>query len=262
MIENFLSRIFAQEWELFLIAAVLLLAFAEVGFRCGLRLYAAHDEARKAPIWGIQGAVLGLLGLLLGFSFSMAVNQYDVRRALVVKEANAIGTTYLRASLLPEAHVAPVKDLLRRYVEVRIKYQRLAGDPAKLAEGIRLSADLQAELWKHAAAAAKEAPTNITATFIVSLNETIDTDAERIAEGRARIPSGVWLLAIIVAASGCFTTGYGAGAHGSRTKLSSVFLPLLIIVVIVLIFDLSQPMQGMITVSQQPLIDLQQSIQP
>jgi len=261
MFDDLLARIFAEEWTLFPVIAAVLFALAEAGFRFGLRLHAAHDEARKAQVGGVQGAVLGLLGLLLGFTFAMAVNRYDLRRELVLKEANAIGTTWLRASLLPEAHQAPVRDLLRRYVELLLKYQPLADDPAKFAEAMRMGADLQAELWQHATAAAKEAPTPITGTFIISLNETIDTNAERIAAARARIPGGVWLLVVLVAAAGCFATSYGAGAAGARTKLNSVFLPLLFIVVIVLIFDLSHPRKGMITVSQQPLLDLQQSIQ-
>ncbi len=262
MLNNLLSRFFTHELTLFLSITGLLLACSEAGFRFGLRLFETKDEGRKTQIGGVQGAVLGLLGLLLGFTFAMAVSHYDGRRGLVLKEANAIGTTYLRASLLPEAHVAPVKELLRRYLEARLNYQRLADDPAKLAEGLRLCAGLQAELWTHATAAAKDAPTDITATFIVALNETIDVDAERLAAGRARVPSGVWLLVIIVAACGCFTTSYAAGGEGERSKLGGVFLPLLFIVVIVLVYDISQPRQGMITVSQQPLVDLLQSIQP
>jgi hypothetical protein len=117
--DQLLGSVFQAQWVVFVLPAVLLVGFAELGFRLGLRLYLAKDAARKAEIGGIQGALLGLLGLLLGFTFAMAVGRYQARRDLVVKEANAIGTTFLRASLLPEAHRAPVEDLLRRYVEAR-----------------------------------------------------------------------------------------------------------------------------------------------
>jgi membrane protein YdbS with pleckstrin-like domain len=100
----------------------------------------------------------------------------------------------------------------------------------------------------------------MTATFIETLNQAIDADAERIAAMRAEIPSGVWLLLILVAAFGCITTSYGAGAEGTRSKLGSVFLPLLIAVVIVLIFDISHSRVDLIQVSQQPLVELQQSM--
>jgi hypothetical protein len=260
MIDDFLARIFGSVLSIFILVIVLMLAFAEIGHRFGLRLHAAKDDARKGQIGGIQGAVLGLLGLLLGFTFAMAVERYDTRRALVVQEANAIGTTYLRASLLPDAHQASVKDLLRRYVDVRLQYWPAVDDPTQFAIGKRMIEDLQAQLWNHASEAAKEAPNDITATFIESLNETIDTDAERIAALRAVIPGGVWLLLVIISAFGCATTSYGGGADGARSKLGSVFLPLLITVVIVLIFDISHSRVGLIQLGQQPLDDLQQSM--
>jgi hypothetical protein len=261
MIDDILARLFSSELAVFLVVMFLMLAFAEIGFRLGLRLHFTKDQARKGQIGAIQGAVLGLLGLLLGFTFAMAVQRYDTRRGLVVEEANALGTTYLRASLLPDAHQSPVKDFLRRYVDLRLKYWPLVDDLAKRAEGMRLIGDIQAELWKHATEAAKEAPNDITAIFIESLNEVIDTDAKRIAAMRAGIPTGVWFLLILVAAFGCITTSYGGGAEGARSKLGSVFLPLLIAVVIVLIFDISHPRVGLIQLGQQPLEDLQQSIQ-
>lgn len=260
--DDFLAHLFLNQWVLFVVVGLTLAALAELGFRLGLPVYVAKDEARRSQIGGIQGAVLGLLGLLLGFTFAMAVGRYEARRDLVVKEANAIGTTFLRAALLPEAHTAPVEDLFRRYVEVRLKYQPLADDPAKFAEGARLSADIQRQLWQHAVAASRESPTAIVASFVSALNETIDSEAERIAAMRNRIPGSVWLLLLIVASLGCLTSSYAAGAHGRRTAFSTAVLPLLITVAMTLIFDLANPRQGFIGVSQQPLVDLEQAIQP
>jgi hypothetical protein len=257
--DDILGSIFRNQWFVLGIVGAVLLALAELGFRAGTRLHLTRDEARKAQIGGVQGAVLGLLALLLGFTFAMAVNRYETRRDLVLKEANAIGTTWLRAGLLPEVHRMPVRDLLRRYVDVRLNYEALSSDPAMLAEGIRLSAEIETELWKHAEAAAEQAPTPIVASFIAALNETIDTDAERLAAARNRIPGGVWLLLIVVASFGCFTSSYGSGANGARSGFTSTLLPLLIAVVIALIFDLMHPHQGFINVSQRPLLDLKAS---
>ena len=260
MINDILTRIFGNQLAVFIVVLVAMLAFAEIGYRLGLRLHATNDVARKGQIGGVTGAVLGLLGLLLGFTFAMAVERYDTRRGLVVQEANALGTTYLRASLLPDAHQAPVQDLLRRYVDVRLQYWPLVDDPAQFAAGKQLIDELHTQLWKHGSEAAKEAPNEITASFIESLNETIDIDAKRIAALRASIPGGVWLMLVIIAAFGCATTNYGGGADGARSKLGSVFLPLLITVVIVLIFDISHSRVGLIQVGEQPLDDLQQTI--
>ena len=256
------DRIFNDQWTILVVITTLLLGIAEIGYRLGLRLHKAMDEARRSQIGGVQGAVLGLLGLLLGFTFAMAVGRYETRRDLVVKEANAVGTTWLRAGLLPEAHRATVKELLRGYIEVRLKYEALSRDRAMLAEGLRLSAELQNEIWRHAEAVATESPSPVTVAFITSLNEVIDTDAERVAAGRNQIPTGVWVLVVLVAAFGCFTGSYGSGAHGVRSVFTNLFLPVLIAVVIVLIFDLTHSRQGVIRISQQPLIDLLNSIQP
>jgi hypothetical protein len=252
--------VFGNQWVFAIVIATILLGISEAGYRVGLRLFSAHDEARRSQIGGVQGAVLGLLGLLLGFTFSMAVNRFETRRDLVLTEANAIGTTWLRADLLPEVHRPAVKELLRRFVDVRVEYQRLSDDPARLAEGLRLSAELENDLWRHASAAAGEAPTPITATFINSLNEMIDTDAARQTAGRNDIPAAVWFLLLVVAGSGCLTSAYGSGAQGARSAFTSAFLPLLITVVIVLIFDLMHTHQGIVSIDQQPMLDLQQAM--
>ena len=231
------------------------------GFRAGRRLFVTKDEPRKGQIGGIQGAVLGLLALLLGFTFSMAVGRYENRRDLVLKEANAIGTTYLRASFLPEAQATAVEGLLRSYVDVRLDFYSAGNDSNKIAAAEEETARLQRELWVQTVAAAKEAPSPITATFINALNETIDLDATRLNALRSRVPSAVWLLVLIVAGAGCFASGYGAGASGERTGFSGGMLPVLIAVVITLIADFDRPRQGLISVSQQPLLDLKQSFQ-
>lgn len=248
-------------WIAFSLPLVVMVVFAELGFRLGLRVHRGRTQ-HKETLGGIQGAILGLLGLLLGFTFAMASGRYDLRRELVLKEANAIGTTYLRASLLPAEHVRPVEDLLRRYVDLRLALYPKITDAAAFAEGLAQSAAVQKELWTHATEASREAPTAITATFVNALNDTIDTEAERIAAGRARIPPAVWFLLLIVAAFGCLTTSYVSGEEGSRSLFSSAVLPALIAIVLVLIFDIANPHKGFISISQQPLIDLQQSIAP
>jgi hypothetical protein len=260
VLDHLMSEIFSSAWIVLLFCGAVLIGMTELGYLFGLKLHQAKDAARKEQISSIHGAVLGMLGLLLGFTFAMALDRYDKRRGLVIQEANAIGTTFLRASLLPDEQQEPVKALLRRYVDVRLDYQSQADSPAKHAEGMRLSSEIESELWSHAIRASQAAPNDITATFIESLNETIDTDAERIAAGRSRIPAGVSIILLVVASFGSFTSGYASGAHGARTLLNSLLMPLLITSVIVLIFDLTHPRQGFIGVSQQPLIDLRETM--
>jgi len=249
-----------NEWIFIVVTGLVLLGASELGVRTGFRLHVKHDEARKSQLGGVQGAVLGLLGLLLGFTFAMAVARYDARREMVLKEANAIGTTWLRASLLPGDHPKQVKELLRRYLTVRLEYREYFNDPSKLAKGLRASADIENAIWTHAEAAAKESPTPVVVSFISALNDMIDTDAERIAAGRNHIPHGVWVLVLLVAAFGCYTSAYASGAQGARSNFTSLFLPLLLTIVIGLIFDIDHALQGTIGVSQQPLLELRENI--
>lgn len=252
----FVHLFFANHWTVFPSALLLLVGLAEAGFRSGCNLYRKKDTARKSLIGGVQGAMLGMLGLLLGFTFAMSVARHDARRDLVLAEANAIGTTWLRAGMLPEAYRAPARDLLLDYTEARLKYQPLVDNPALFEEGVRQSADLHRQLWRIAENAAAEAPTAVTVAFINSLNETIDTDAMRLAAMRNTIPDIVWILLVVVAGFGCYISGYGSGAEGARSVFTSVAFPLLVAVVITFIFDIMNARQGLIAISQQPLIDL------
>lgn len=115
---------------------------------------------------------------------------------------------------------------------------------------------LQHVLWAHAVAASREAPTPITATFITALNDTIDLDESRLNAFRSRVPGSVWLLVLVVAGAGCYASGYGAGAIGARTRFANILLPLLIAIVITIIADFDRPRHGLISVSQQPMLDL------
>jgi len=258
--DEILASIFRNQWLVLIIVGLSLLVLTEIGFRAGLRLFIKKDEPRRGQIGTIQGAVLGLLALLLGFTFSMAVARYESRRDLVLQEANAIGTSYLRASFLPEAHARAIEDLLRRYVEARLSFDSAGRNVTELAVAETETSKLQHELWEQTIAATKEAPSPITATFINALNDTIDLDATRLHALRARVPGAVWLLLLIVAGAGCFATGYSAGASSERNVFSDVMLPLLLAVVITIIADFDRPNHGLIGISPQPLLDLKQAL--
>ena len=248
------------ELLLFVLIAVYLLALAEVGFRLGMRLHRTNSvvEARARQFATVQEAVLLLVSLMLGFTFAMALERYNTRRELVIKEANAIGTTFLRASMLPEAHKAPVRAALQRYADLKLRGQRMyGGDSEAIAAGSPAITQIQNELWRHATDAAKIQQNAITQTFIETLNGLIDVDEERLEEGRVGVPGGVWVMLVIVAGFACIVTGFRAGAEGVRTKLANVLLPALITVVIVIILDVAHPLHGTVGISQQALIDVQ-----
>jgi hypothetical protein len=258
MLDQFLSWIFSS-WIVFPILAVVLLALSQFGWRVGL----AHSRARgNKPKDGgsVPAAVLTLLGLLLGFSFAMAVSRHDTRRELVVQEANSIGTTVRRARLLPEPEVANVGRLLREYVALRIEADREANFSQRFESLRKNSADLHDRLWNEAVAAAAKQPTPITASFIVSLNETIDFESTHIAAKRNHVPGAVWLLLLCVAGCGVWLTGWQAGMDRGHPFLARFLFPVLIAVVIALITDIDTPRGGLITLDERPLLELNNSL--
>ena len=262
MIDEFLRRIFFNQWVVFCVVSVLLLALAESGFRFGIIARRKHADGASGHSGTVQGAVLGLLGLLLGFSFAMSVGRYDARRSLVLEEANSIGTTWLRADFLPTPQRDEIKDLLVRYTKLRIANGTNSPKAEKFAEARKEVAVILNTLWAKGSAAAIASPTPLTAGFITSLNETIDLDSKRMGALRNHVPGAVWLLLLVVSGCGAWASGYGSGTGNLRSSFSQFIFPVLISVVITLIVDIDSPRKGIIGISQQPLQELLESIQP
>ena len=258
MLDQFLSRIFSS-WIVFAVLAVVLMALSEFGWRVGLAR--SRTQPEKAKDGGsVPAAVLTLLGLLLGFTFAMAISRHDTRRELVVQEANSIGTTVRRAQLLPEPQAANVSRLLREYVALRIDAHRETQFSQRFATLRKASAGLHERLWNEAVAAAAKQPSPITASFIVSLNETIDFEGTRIAAKRNHVPGAVWLLLLCVAGCGLWLTGWEAGIARGHPFLARFLFPLLIAVVTALITDIDTPRGGLITLDDRPLLELNDSL--
>jgi hypothetical protein len=203
------------------------------------------------------GATLGLLAFILAFTFGLAAARFDTRRQALLDEANAIGTTYLRAGMLPERG-EEVRRLLREYVDVRLE----AVQSGKAAEGMRRSEDIQQKVWTEAETVGQKSPNSIIiGLFVQSLNQMIDLHAVRIQAGlRSRIPSAIWLGLFAVACLSLATMGYHAGLSGTRRSLAILAVAVTFAVVIELIADLDRPQEGVLRVSQQALLDVQRSM--
>jgi hypothetical protein len=234
--------------------ALFLLA-AELGYRAGRR--AAKQDPQVATI---QGALLGLLALLLGFSFAMAQSRYDARRALVVDEANAIGTAYLRTQLLSGPEGPEIAAALRRYVDVRLARLGHRVDEFTLRGSIAETEQRHEYMWARAMKAAQHDPRPAVSLLIAALNEVIDLHGKRLAAFRNHVPASVFLLLYFVAAVAMAVSGYASGLAGRRSLWPTAITAALIAVVIVVTMDLDRPQRGLITVSQQSMIDLRDSM--
>lgn len=209
----------------------------------------------------ILAAILGLLGLLLAFTFSMAAARYDVRRNLVVQESNAIGTAYLRTQMLPEPHRTQISDLLRVYVEVRLEFYDAGVDQVRLELAIDKTEQIQAQLWQETVAVSAIDPRSVPAgLFTESLNEVIDLHAARLAAMKNRVPEAVVDLIFIASILTVGLLGYSLGLAQHRNLVPTVLAVLLIVVIIGVTIDLDRPRRGLITVSQESMIQLQQNI--
>lgn len=239
-------------WVLYILSLAVVMLSIELGWRFGDYRRRRSEEENNAPISVPVGATLGLLAFLLAFTFGMAGSRLDNRKAIVLQEANAIGTTYLRTDFLPEQLRDETRNLLREYTVLR------SGGAASImsAEGMAMSGSIQDQLWVIANNAKTISDTVATGLFIESLNEMIDLDAIRVTANRNRIPDPIWFMLGIVTIFTMTAIGYEFGLTGARSWAATILLAIAFTSVILLIADLDRPQVGLVQVSQQPLLDL------
>jgi hypothetical protein len=241
-------------------AAILIAGATELGNRIGLRQRAAHAEG--ADLGTLTGAALGILGLLLAFSVSIALSRYEARRGQVLEEANAIGSTANFALMLPQPAQGEILGLLRDYTAVRIGLD-IPYDPAKLQRDVATSVALQGRLWQQAVALTAAAPQSLPVyRFVASLNEVNNVHERRLSALRFHVPAEVMFMLVAVAMVAMGFTGYHTGITGSRRRLANLIMSATVAVLILLVVDLDRPDRGLIQVPTQPLLDAMQQLPP
>ena len=206
----------------------------------------------------IQAATLTLLGLIIGFSFSMAVNRYDLRVKCEADEANAIGTEYVRANLLPAADASQVRGLLREYLDLRIQFLATR-DKDGLARINLSTGRLQDRLWSAVQGPALANPSPVTALAVSGMNDVLNTQGYTLAAWRNRIPVAAWGLLFAIALFCNALIGYGT-RHGTAKAGFLTILPLVVSLSFFLIADIDSPRGGMIKVAAGNLTSLAESL--
>ncbi len=247
-------------WAIFVLFGVITLACYEIGFHVGRWWQARMPGEQEGPNDTLVGALLALMAFLLAITMGMASDRFDTRRGFVLAEANAITATYLQADYLPVADGEELKRLLRDYVPLRIVSKDLETVRANAAR----SRELQAEMWAIAASVAQSGYSpDLVSAFGDTLTELITVHESRVISGLyARVPETVLLLLLSGSALALGMVGYSAGIRGRRSVLSAVILVITLGVVLALVFDLDRPQDGLVNVSQQPLLDVQAWIEP
>ncbi len=239
----------------FVLSLVLLWIAAWGGVRLRMREGAPPEDVRE-DFGIILAGTLTLLGLIIGFSFSMATTRYDLRKSYEEAEANAIGTEYVRADLLPEAEAAKVRPLLRQYTDLRIRfYDTRSQDDLKQIN--QETAQVQNELWTAVARLGDDPATPVRALVIAGMNDVLNSQGYTQAAWWNRIPAAAWVMLFVIAIFANLLLGFTARSH--LMKLF-VVLPLLVSISFLLIADVDSPRGGYIRVRPQNLISLQSSI--
>jgi len=244
---------------LFVLMTGLACLILEGGYRLGRWRHARCAEEKETPVGAMVASILALFAFMLAFAFGMAADRFEKRRQAILDEANAIGTTYLRAKQLPEPQRTESTRLLREYIDVRIR----AVSKGNVLEAKARSEELHEQLWVQATAAVDKSRDPITGLYIQSLNQMIDMHGVRIHVGmRNRIPATIWGGLFALAGLSMASVGYQAGLSATRRSPAMVVLAVAFSSVMFLIADLDRPHEGLIVVSQEAMIDLQSSMKP
>jgi hypothetical protein len=250
-------------WLIFFGTIVVVMGSIELGNWLGQSMYRRSHDDKDSPVGTIIGPVLGLAAFMLAFTFAIVSERYDSRRALVRDDASAIRTAWQRADFLPEAERGDATALLRQYVEQRVAFAEEQDlDPERVRAGLGEAKRMQNALWSMAVAnARKDMNSDVAALYIDSLNQVNAVHAERVAVGiQARVPSEIWLILYCLTLLGMVSVGYQTGVQGSRRAiarpLTGFSFALSFALVFALIAALDRPDSGILSVTQQPLIDL------
>jgi hypothetical protein len=218
------------------------------------------EEDEREDFNLVIAATLTLLGLIIGFSFSMAVSRYDLRKNYEEAEANAIGTEYVRADLLPAVDAEKVRLLLRQYLDERVMFYGTR-DSRELQQINVVTSQLQTDLWNTVKSPAEAKPTPVVALAVSGMNDVLNSQGYTQAAWWNRIPIAAWGLMMAIAVCCNLLIGYGA-LHVGGKSIRLIVLPLIVAISFLLIADIDSPRSGVIHVAPQNLLSLTQSMNP
>lgn len=247
-----------SQWFLFLLTVGLLYGGAEVGYRYGCRFADRTGPEVHSHVATVEGALLGLLALLLGFAFAMAISRFDARKLAVTDEGNDLQTAFLRAQLLPDPHAAACTRLLREYLSSRVEYYQAGADAGRVRAAEEWTNRVQGQLWAEAVAASRGDPNEVkVGYFIESLNALLDDHTRRQAAMENHVPEAILDLLLLVATLTLAVTGYSSGLRRKRLKALRLILVVLVSATLLVVVDLDRPRRGLIRVSEAGMVRLQ-----
>jgi hypothetical protein len=241
-----------------------MLIFMEIGRRFRVRQSARDPDLAKAGFGAIEGSVLGLLGLLLAFTFSGAGTRFDARRQLIIEETNAIGTAYLRLDILSAAAQSKIREYFRQYLDARLNVYRKLPDVEGAKQELAIATSLQQEIWREAIASIRTAaaPVEVTVVLLPALNAMMDIAATRTMAVYVHPPVIIFVMLFALAWVSSLLAGYDMAGGKSRSWFHMLCFATAVAVTVFVILDLEYPRTGLIRVNafDQALVDLRDSM--
>jgi hypothetical protein len=259
--EGFLYRIDAEVIAVVLCVAVGAAGWA--GYRLALRSLGGktHPES-VSDIGPLEAAVTGLLALVLALSFTIAAQRFDARQAVIVNQTNAIGTAFLRCSVLDSDDRTYCETQLRAYVDLFVAYGEAPHDEEKIAAILRQTDAIEGALWARIATVARERPTVVNATVLTALNDVIDRRGDRVASMRIVVPQQVTVVLLLLCVVWGAISGYAYGLKRNKKRAVWIVFSVLVSIVIYVTLDFDRPRRGPLRLDagNQSMIDLQQAV--
>jgi hypothetical protein len=241
-----------------------IVVLVEVGRRLGRRQVAREGEGAQAGTGALAGAVYGLLALLIAFTFSGAASRFDSRRHLVVEEANAIGTAYLRVDMVSPAAQPALRDSFRRYLDARIAAYRKLPDFAAARAELDRATKLQGEIWTHAVAACRmpDSHPSLTMLLLPALNQMIDITTTRTMAAQMHPPAIIFVMLVLLALVSAVLAGHDLARAGSHSWLHTLGYATILSLTVYVIVDIEFPRMGFIRIDaiDKVLVELRASM--
>lgn len=250
-------------WGVYILTVIVLLIAVEVGFRLGIRQLDRYPDGKDSRMTAtVAGGMLGLMAFLMAFSIGIVINQHNSRKEMVVTEANAIGTAWLRAGFLAETDAAAARELLREYAQIRLDAAN-AGDADLTQRVLTRSEEIHNELWTALESNVKQGnDSDIMAILAESFNEVIDVHTLRWTAVNLRLPRMVGFMLLVSTVLSFLLIGIASSTDRKRDTVAMILFTLAYVAVLIIIVDLNRPQQGIIGVSQTAMEDLLRTITP
>ena len=248
-------------WAVYVGLVIIMLAVAEAGFRVGIRLQDRSGNQGESKMTGaVVGGMLGLMAFMMAFTIGIVISQQGDRRAMVVEEANAIGTAWLRAGFLEEPDQTAARALLQEYTEIRVA---AANDTSLLATTVTRSEEIHNELWAIMEENVDRGNnTDIMGLVIESVNDVIDIHALRLFAANLRLPRILGILLFLATMLSFMLVGVASSADRKRDTVAMILFALVFVGVMIVIVDLDRPQEGLLRVNQTAMTDLLRQITP